>query len=1021
MSGTTSPHPKRRPFILWPLVVLICWPLAALDPTRKITEHHLDSWQAEEGLPQNSVLAVVQTRDGYLWLGTYEGLVRFNGADFTVFDKSNTPRFRNNSVLALLEDREGALWIGTNGGGLLRYAGGTFSSFDRTDGLASDFVLALVQAPDGALWVATSEGLSCLDHGRWRSYTEQAGLPNPFVWALAFDPRGRLWAGTDGGLACVENGRISVWNRSRGLPHDKVWSLLCDQRGRLWVGTGGGGLACLENGRFRVFTHRDGLLSDEVRVLREDRAGTLWIGTDDGGLNAYTGGRFQFLNESLGLTNNFVRALAEDREGSLWVGTYRGGLNRLRDSLFVTITTRHGLPVNLCKTVCPDRENGIWVGTVGGGAAHLAGDSFTVFGPRQGLTSDRIWTIAQEANGAVWLGSYGNGLFRCAGERVTAFPPGPDLHDGIIRALTFDQDGLLWVGTNGAGVDVLRDGRLVRHFDTRHGLCHNIVYAIARDHQGAMWIGTYGGGITRIDRQGRMQTFSTASGLSNDGVWCITIDGDDTVWIGTNQGGLNRYRDGRFTHYTTADGLPDDAAFGILDDGRGYLWCNSNRGVFRVRKADFDEFDLGRSKKLTCQLYGRPERMDSIECSGPAQFTSCRSADGKLWFVTTRGLARVDPLSKQHNPLPPPVVLEGFLVDGRERPWQASGRIPAGSRRFEFRYAGLSMAIPEKVRYRYQLIGFESNWSPETPLRAAHYTNLPPGDYTFQVIACNNDRVWNLTGASLSFTLRPYFHQTIWFRLSLVLGLLLLAGGLFQARLGRLKRQERKLSQLVERRTVQLNQANTLLTDANANLEERTRQLEEANQVLERLSNLDGLTGIANRRYFDQFYELEWKRARRNGASITVLMIDVDFFKIYNDSFGHLAGDSCLQHIARALQVVNRPGDLVARYGGEEFVAVLPATDSAGARVIAEQMRARVAALNLPHPRSTAAGFVSISVGTASTVPGKQDTPTALILAADQALYQAKQGGRNRVCATTGPAAVPAAEPPDCPNEARQL
>ena len=978
--------PRARLALLPALSVFVALlassPAGALDPHKAITQYSHQVWQAREGLPQNSIHAMLQTRDGYVWLGTQEGLVRFDGVQFTVFDRSNSPWIRSNYIQALFEEKEGGLWIGTNGGGVVRLREGAAFAATTADGLAGNSVNTIYQDGAGEVWVGTATGLSRLSAGHFTG----DGVPNELsredVRAIAEDRHGSLWVGTLSG---------ALWRRSearwaremvRGVGTSPVRALARDRQGNLWIGTEGAGLFRFRDGVAAPFPLGAGLRGAKVLSILQDREASLWIGTDGAGLFRYANGEWTSYSTRQGLTNAFVASLCEDREGSLWIGTHGGGLNRFADGNFTRYGTAEGLTYDDISTFLESRDGALWIGTWGGGIDRLDNGRLTTFSSRQGLTYDEVSSLAETPDGAVWAGTWGGGLNRLAKEKGRFVPDGPaSLRREKITCLATDHAGALWVGTLGGGLLRLADGRWTT-FAGPEGLPSENVRSIAEAPDRTLWIGT-DAGLAHWD--GRLfRRYGAADGLTNDAIYSLRFDRSGTLWISTLGGGLTRRANGRFTPFTTADGLFDSVIFQILDDETGHLWMSSNRGVYRLAISELDEVARKQRRTLTWRLFGTGDGMESSECNGGNQPAGIRTRDGRLWFPTLKGAVVVDPENLSTNSVPPPVQIEEVIADKTRLPLFGGVRLPPGSGSFEFHYAGLSFLAPQKVRFRYRLEGFDKEWIEAGTRRAAYYTNVPPGSYTFRVAACNNDGIWNENGATFAFSVAPHAYQSIWFYALAGAALASLAIALYRLRVRGLTRRKAELVRLVGERTRQLEEAN--------------QRLEQANRALRRLSSLDGLTGIANRRQFDEVLDLEWRRAHRGEMPVSLLMIDIDHFKTFNDAHGHQRGDDYLKAIAAALRDgLNRPGDLVARYGGEEFTVILPATDEEGTLSCAERLREAVIALSLPHERSGAPITATVSIGAATARPREGSSSATLIAAADEALYRAKSEGRNRV------------------------
>ena len=957
----------------------------ALDPHKALTQYSHDNWQSNRGLPQNAVKAIVQGPQGYLWCATQEGLVRFDGVQFTVFDKWNTSAFRNNNVRALCMDRTGVLWIGTNGG-LLRLKDGVFTSYTTREGLVYDNVTTLCETRDGSIWAGTyGGGLSRLKNGRFTNFTTRDGLTHDSILSLMESRDGTLWIGTNGGGICrFDGGRFSVPDSGTTLPNSTVYALCETRDGALWAGTYGGGLCRIEGGRIRVFTARDGLSNDRVLGLYQDGDGNLWVATFGGGICRYAEGRWDSLTTANGLPYNVVWCFLEDREKNLWVGLDGGGLLRLHDGSFATFSTQEGLSNDFAIGIYETRAGDLWVTTNGGGINRFRDGRFTALTTRDGLPNDLIRCMCEDSQGALWVGTDGGGAARISDGRITVVDMAHGLSSNRVIALKVDRSGTVWAGTNGGGLNRIRDGEVKVFME--HPSPADMVNLVFEDRSGRLWIGSYGGGLSILEGE-KFMSFPGQAEIGNATVSGILEDPDGTLWLSTIGSGLFRLRHGHVTKFTRRDGLFDDVSYEVLDDGLGYLWMSGNKGVYRVARRELEAFADARSKTLRCDSYGEADGMKSAECNGGFVPAGNRTKDGRLWFPTMRGVSVLDPSKLAINKLAPPVLVEQAVVNGTPVDLSKPLVLPAGRNRLEIHYTGLSFVAPSKVKFRYFLDGFESTWVEADTRRVAYYTNIPPGRYVFRVTACNNDGVWNDKGAALSLVQRPSFYQAWWFYGLCATILLVAWPGLYLARVRRLQTRQHQLETLVRERTVELQNANLQLADANARLET--------------LSGEDSLTGLANRRRFDDHLSTQWRQLARSHEPLSLIMVDLDFFKLYNDTHGHLKGDECLARVAASLQSsVSRAGDLVARYGGEEFALVLSDTDKEGALALAEHLRARVQALSILHPTSLASPVVTISAGVGTAIPSEGSSWADLIDLADRALYRAKLEGRNCVRAS---------------------
>ncbi len=962
------------------LLALAAVPARALDPKKAITQYGHASWQSDEGLPKSAVLSILQTRDGYLWVGTMGGLARFDGVRFEVFDKKIFPAFHDYAIMDMVQDRNGTLWAASMGGGLIRYRDGAFRTFTTKDGLPDDRLSTLYLARDGALWVGTKAGGAARFDGRtFALYGPARGLPKSVVKGISEDGDGVLWVGLEGGgLYRMKDERFVPFTGIDGLPGPFVASIYRDRRGDLWVGTYGGGLVRLHHGRAKNYSPKDGLTSSFVLAALEDRDGNLWLGTYGGGLDRLSDGAVTAYAARDGLNNDIVMSLCEDSEGDLWVGTL-GGLERFGDSQATVYTVREGLADDLAWSVLEDRKGDLWIGT-NRGLDRFKDGVFKRFGRKDGLPDDLVWSLAAGRDDTLWVGTRG-GLSRFRNGRFVTYTTKQGLSNDHVLAIEEGRDGSVWVGTDGGGLDRLKDGRFTT-YSTRDGLSGETVLALHEDRTGALWIGTRDRAC--IFKNGRFTK------LPFEAV-CFHEDPDGVVWAGTYGTGIVRWKDGRMATCDTSRGLADDRIYQIVADGSGNFWMGSDRGVLKVKKSELDACMDGRITSIRCRVFGRDEGLRSSQCSGGCQPAGCFTREGLVWFPTMKGVVSIDPEQARPNSRPPPVRIEGLSVDGKAVDVRSAVVIPPGERTLSIRYTALSFVSPNRVRFLCKLEGVDEGWTPVDNQRLAVYRNLSPGRYVFRVKGCNNDGVWNEKGASLAFTLEPFFYQTRWFYVLCALLFLTTGPLLFFARLRRLKARERKLVILVEKRTAQL-------AEANDRLQEQSHALADANERLQGLSYLDGLTGIANRRRFDEVLDAEWRRARRAGLPLSLLMIDIDHFKAYNDTYGHHAGDDCLRRVAHALSAaLVRAGDFLGRYGGEEFVAILPGAEADQALRTAEDLRTRVVGLGIEHASSSAGSTVSISVGAACVRPGEGESAASLQAAADKALYRAKREGRNRV------------------------
>ena len=959
----------HRRFRDWPsLAFAICGLFAgpqahALDPDRTIGQ--LTHVWYENQLPQGTVLSIAQRHDGSMWLATYGGLVHHSGAEFDPIDQRAAPVLASSAIMAVHVDRAGTLWIGTLNGGLYRMRTRVLERVELPREIESIFGVA--QDGDGRLWLTTNAGIARMDGDAVRLLGTDSGFPpRGFYRAIVADRAGGVWIAADGvGVVHWHDGAVETFGATRGLPTNAVYSLAVDRAGVVWAGTQEGP-ARYRGGRFEREPRLAALDNRRIYSLYGDRDGSLWLAPLGVGICRLAAARLECDNGLKGLVGETVRSMFEDREGSLWVGTTSSGVHRFSDSKLVTVTGP--MASNAVRAVYQDRAGTLWIGTDGSGLARYEG---LTLAPAAAINAKLpgllVRAIESDAAGDLWVGST-DGVSRIGADgRVRNFGIADGLPGTIVFAFAPARDGGMWVGTLQGVAKVVGDAVQVVE-----GTRGDDVRALYEDDGGRLWIGARDG--LRCLERGRVDRCGT-DGFAGTSVFAFHRDGED-LWLGTSVG-LARVRAGRASAFAQRAGFYGDAVFAILDDGAGNFWVSSNRGIARLARADIAALERGEKAAIDPVWYGKNDGMLAQQANGASQTPGWRTRDGRLWFGTANGVVRIDPGRERTNALPPPVAIERMLVDGREVDPDRTGAIGPGIERVEFHYAGMSYVAPAAVRYRYRMDGFDRGWIEAGAARAASYTNLPPGDYLFRAIASNNDGVWNADGASVAFTVVPAWYATWWFRALLALAVVGVLAAVYRLRVWNLHERQRELTREVAQRT-----------DA----------LRRANVELQRLAELDGLTGIANRGAFDRRLCQAWEEHAASGSPLAVLLCDLDAFKAYNDTYGHLAGDAALIGVARVLSRSLRSGaDVAARYGGEEFALLLLRCDAGEAAAVARRLLGAVRALGLEHGGSAASPPVTISIGVAAVVPVAAQATDVLLRRADEALYRAKAAGRDRV------------------------
>lgn len=808
-----------------------------LEPGKRLSQYGLDVWQQEQGLPQNTVQAVLRGRDGYLWLGTQEGLVRFDGARFTTYDRRSTPELKHNSIISLAEAPDGTLWAGTNGGGILcRRSDGTFATIGSAEGLGSLIVWSIVFDASGDAWVGgDGNAVQRLAGGRVvQRIGTREGLPIEQVRVLAFDPSGALWVGTTGkGVAVIRGGRVERVLGEEVLGSGLVRGLAPDAGGGVWVATSGGGLTLVKGEATTPYREKTGFPSDQVTSLHVDAAGTVWFGTWGAGVGRLKDGVAEVIGTREGLSNDQIWAVTTDEEGSLWIGTWVGGLNRLRDGRFLTYTVREGLTNDNVRAVCEGRDGSVWIATAGGGLNRLKDGRITAYREADGLPSDHVSALLEDSRGTLWVGTNLGGAARFSGGRFKPLGRTQGLPHHDVRAFLEDRSGNVWIAAIGGGLTRVAPDGTLRIFTIADGLPTERFVAIAEGKDGAIWLGSSGGGVTRLS-DGEVRVFTTKNGLSSNRVIALHADPDGTAWAGTSGGGLNRIRDDVVVSITTKEGLFDDLVQVILDDGRGSFWMTCNKGVFRVSRAELDAVADGRAASLRSVAFGTSDGMRSASAAGGQQPAGFVAADGRLWFPTFRGVAVLDPARIRSSGRTPRVAIEDVFVDGRPADLRGPLVLEPGTERVEIHYTALALVAPDRVRFRIRLDGLENVPVDVGTRRVAYYTNLPSGSYVFRVSAADASGEWGERVTSLSFLKRPRARESWWFWVSLAV--LVTAGvwGVLRWRVAQHRAREAELLVLVEQRTRSLSEEKARAEEALAKAEEARVDAERHRDVAER-------------------------------------------------------------------------------------------------------------------------------------------------------------------------------------------
>ncbi len=782
--------------VLLLLGVLVASPAAESaakkSPATPFIVDSIESGPGNQKLPQSSVIAITQTRDGYLWLGTLNGLARFDGMQFTVFNSANTPGLECNGIEYLFEDSRTNLWIGTDPGGVvLIKADGTFENVEVGRGGYEKRLVSACEDSAGAVWLYTADGkLTRYQNDRADTWP-LGGELFASAKSVIFEPQGMVWVGDWWGHAAINpsasfSANVVPLQQAEIIRAGRPDFLLASRSGGYWRLADGR----IEKWRGRTkekdFAAYEWNSKTLVTSACEDGQGNLIVGTQGEGVFWYDAdGHAAQISTAQGLAQNargIVLSLCLDREGNLWVGTDGGGLNRVKRKVFDVLEESKNWTI---QSVGEDARGGLWIGTFGNGLQYFERGVVRQMGVAQsltnsGLTNLLVRSVLVDRAQTVFFGAVGYGLSKVVEDIFLQYTNAENANP-FVAASFEDRSGRLWFGTQGGLV--CKDKTGWKKFTMRDGLSTNSVRALAEDAEGNLWIGTVGGGLNRLSH-GQFTAFHKTNGLPSETITALLFDRDGVLWIGTDRAGLGRLEHGQFIAYATGDGLLSDSIGYLIEDTRSNLWMGSYVGLMRAPKKSLNDFAARTNSFIACRAFGERDGLLTSECTFGSQPAACQTRGGRLWFPTTRGLVSVNPLDLTRNTNPPPVIIESVLVESQPQITNAFGArlqsitIPPGGERLEIQYTSLNFTAPENVRFRYWLEGHESHWFEAGHRRDAEYLKLPPKNYVFHVIAYNEDGVASQTEATLAVIVLPAFWQKTSFRVLAGVALLGIIGGL---------------------------------------------------------------------------------------------------------------------------------------------------------------------------------------------------------------------------------------------------
>lgn len=744
------------------------------------------SYRVRDGLPEDTVQAFTQTPDGYLWIGTSGGLVRFDGAHFMVLSNEQGPAFHEISVHCLAASEDGSLWIGTEGNGLIRYRNGAFRAYTSNDGLSDMFVRAVYEDSSGNLWIGTNDGFFQLANDRIKRLDGTGGLPPLAINAIQEDRQGRLWIGGSR-LMAVVHGRFEEHFLPGDNSRNRVKSILQTSDGAVWVGTVSG-LYRSPNGSAPF--QRVPEIQGTVRVLRQSKDGLLWISVVGQQAAIYrVSGTAPFLSPVMPLPGTIL-SVFQDTEQNVWVGTQTGMVRYSRTP--VSILPLPDARASDFGTVYLDADHTLWYA-----ANHLVRihDDLVTRYEFSALTGTKIRNLMRDRTGTVWVGTDGNGLYHLAGNHVEHFTVKQGLVNNFVRAIIQARDGSIWIGTD-EGVSWLRNGRFT-NYGISEGLAYFSIRSMLEDHNGDIWIGT-DQGLSHISR-GQFVSDPAVEALREEKVWAIYEDKDGGLWFGTRYHGLYRYKSGSLFHYGMKDGLASNGIYQILEDASGHFWMSGPGGISLLDRHELDAYAEHRLRALSLTFYTLPDEDVPVQLFGGVQSAGCITPQGDVWFPSNPGLVHVSLAQSQQQTMSS-LRMDRILVDGQQVPPSANISLAPGNSRLEISYAPIMLRDQRNVRFRYKLEGLEKTWNDALLRRDISYINLPAGHYIFRVEAFETNNPSDVSSVSVRIVKRPYFYRTWWFTLLLVLAIAAAILAVYRARVARMR--QRFLAVLEERNRI---------------------------------------------------------------------------------------------------------------------------------------------------------------------------------------------------------------------------
>ena len=928
-----------------------------------LSDYFTQTWNTHDGLPHNGINAISQTTDGYLWIGTWEGLARFNGREFKIFSRGSKIGLPESAIKSLTSTQEGELLVAGARGGLSERIKKQWSPKPSSPTMINH----AIYDNNKDLWLAL-DGNGLIYRNK-KTQKDTTVIANIEAYKIVQDNEGIIWVATSKGLFSVKNKTIlRHFDENFGLPNSPTHTILLTKENQLIVGTNQGAYK-LVNGIFQTL-HKQ-LSNERIISLLQDSDHNIWLGSNDHGIFKLNKDKLEQLDERNGLPNNRISSLYQDKEQSIWVGT-SNGLFRLREAPFITLTTKQGLSGDFVRSVLSHSDGSIWVGS-SKGLNKIQEGVISTIKVANNIEQLSVLSLAEMPNNQVLVGTYNQGLYIVTNNELQ---PLMTIEKGLpsneIRSILVDSTKNLWLAT-ALGLAKISPNNTLEVFNKQSGLPANFIMALVEDNNGRIWVGT-ADGIASYSN-GSLQTYSLDDRFDAKYAFGFHVE-QNSLWMATDRGLIHiDLNTNKMSAVSKENGLPVDKIFQVVIDNNNTFWLSSNLGVISITREQINNVIQGKNNSIDYNLFAEGVGLLSAQANGASTPAATLHHDGSVWIATANGVSHINHQRlKRMTETVLPVVIEQLNVDGKSYPLLSTVELPEGTSRIRIHYAGLSYLMPEHIEYQTQLIGFDTKWQNESNKMFTEFTNLKPGKYTFEMRARYPNGQWQKNNATISFTINPFYWQTNLFKLFVFISFCLSLYTLYRYRMISIERTQIKLKNLVAQQTI---------------------ELKEQAELFSYQANHDQLTGLFNRRAFDTWCNNDFKKAKSDHLPLTIAILDIDHFKNVNDQYSHLIGDQVIKRMAIILQKLIQENSFqakLARWGGEEFTLLIN-SDEEKAYDFCELLRITI----INYDFSDIADALNMTLSIGLTDNSEVTEYDKMINRADQALYFAKHNGRNQV------------------------